>query len=67
IRASTLTNIIAIDKLLKMYKQNISIPPENNKQIILKDNEKELLDDDINYVNDVAEQNQMNVEQLEIV
>ncbi|CAG8845046.1 14003_t:CDS:2, partial [Gigaspora margarita] len=42
-------NITAIDKSLKTYKQNISIPPENNEQISLEDSEEELSDnkDDI--------------------
>ncbi|CAG8804369.1 19614_t:CDS:2, partial [Cetraspora pellucida] len=59
-------NILAIDKLLKTYKQKIGIPPENNEQISLDDNKEELYtsenDDDINM-----RQSQINVEQPEIV
>ncbi|CAG8476123.1 9122_t:CDS:2 [Gigaspora rosea] len=40
-------NITAIDKLLKTYKQNIGIPPENNEQISLEDSKEELSDDDM--------------------
>ncbi|CAG8555572.1 13104_t:CDS:2 [Cetraspora pellucida] len=61
-----LRNILAIDKSLKTYKQKIGIPPENNEQISLDDNEEELYisenDDDINM-----RQSQINVEQPEIV
>ncbi|CAG8621195.1 2419_t:CDS:2, partial [Cetraspora pellucida] len=58
-------NILAIDKLLKTYKQKISISSENNEQISLDDNEEKLYtsedDNDINM-----RQSQINVEQPEI-
>ncbi|CAG8546828.1 15517_t:CDS:2 [Cetraspora pellucida] len=59
-------NILAIDKSLKTYKQKIGIPPKNNEQISLDNNEEELYtsedDDDINM-----RQSQINVEQPEII
>ncbi|CAG8850781.1 39631_t:CDS:1, partial [Gigaspora margarita] len=48
-------NITAIDKSLKTYKQNISIPPENNEQINLEDSEEELSDDEDNIVESVKQ------------
>ncbi|CAG8836128.1 12802_t:CDS:2, partial [Gigaspora margarita] len=60
-------NITAIDKLLKTYKQNISIPPENNEQISLEDSEEELSDDknDIVEIN-LAEEEEDNYMQCDL-
>ncbi|CAG8460519.1 28156_t:CDS:2 [Gigaspora margarita] len=48
-------NITAIDKSLKTYKQNISILPENNKQISLEDSEEELSDDEDDIVGSIEQ------------
>ncbi|CAG8832671.1 16809_t:CDS:2, partial [Gigaspora margarita] len=48
-------NITAIDKSLKTYKQNISIPPENNEQISLEDSEEELSDDENDIVGSIEQ------------
>lgn len=64
-------NIMAIDKSLNTYKQKIAIPPKNNEQIGLnEDNEDEiciLLEDDTDTDMSVREQNQTNTEPPEIV